>query len=518
MKQINILFKAIMILFIITSLNINSYAQFGNELDFDGVDDYVNTTLPSLFTDLENNNLTVEALVSISETSFSRVLFAQLDDNNLVSLASIDNQLIFYVEVNATTYSKKAEQILTPGQKYHYAASYDATTNEIIVYIDGEIQTTVGIGTTTATIDNVMSIGGNSAGSQCLDGTIDELRIWSDIRTETEISDNKDNELTLPQNDLVAYYKFNQGIANGNNTTITTLFDELNNFDGTLNNFALTGTTSNFVSTSTSPIITTQPTNQSNICVTDNVSFTVVADDTDTYQWQVDEGSGFENIENGSVYTNVTTSTLDISGVTLDMNNYQYRCYLTNAIGNTTSDAAVLTLDSENPVITCIENQTIQLEDGETIYTVSGTEFDPTQSSDNCDFTTSNDFNNEATLDGAELPIGTTTVEWTITDNANNSATCSFDIQVDAAVNGIEALLQNGISIYPNPTNGKLNFEFTKDIFQKISLFDITGKTIIEKTEVSQNTSIDLSGFETGIYIIKLQTDNKILTTKIMKE
>jgi hypothetical protein len=45
---------------------------------------------------------------------------------------------------------------------------------------------------------------------------------------------------------LTAYYKFNQGIADGNNTSITTLTDHAASNNGTLINFARTGTTSNF--------------------------------------------------------------------------------------------------------------------------------------------------------------------------------------------------------------------------------------------------------------------------------
>ena len=48
-----------------------------------------------------------------------------------------------------------------------------------------------------------------------------------------QISSNKDAELTLPQQGLVAYYKFNQGTANGDNTSETTLEDALDTNDGT---------------------------------------------------------------------------------------------------------------------------------------------------------------------------------------------------------------------------------------------------------------------------------------------
>lgn len=78
-------------------------------------------------------------------------------------------------------------------------------------------------------------------------GAIDEVRIWNVVRTAQQISSNKDAELTLPQQGLVAYYKFNQGTANGDNTSETTLEDALDTNDGTLNNFLLSSTSSNWV-------------------------------------------------------------------------------------------------------------------------------------------------------------------------------------------------------------------------------------------------------------------------------
>ncbi len=72
--------------------------------------------------------------------------------------------------------------------------------------------------------------------------------------------------------------------------------------------------------------------------------------------------------------------------------------------------------------------------------------------------------------------------------------------------------------IYPNPTNGIVNLEFTNHNITQIMIYDLTGKTMIEKINIQQNEMLDLSSFVSGIYIIKIQTDNEIFTTKIVKE
>ncbi len=75
----------------------------------------------------------------------------------------------------------------------------------------------------------------------------------------------------------------------------------------------------------------------------------------------------------------------------------------------------------------------------------------------------------------------------------------------------------SNIKLFPNPTNGIINFKFANNNVRKLSISDITGKTIIEKMTIKRNEMIDLSSFERGIYIIKVQTDEKIFNTKIVK-
>lgn len=79
-------------------------------------------------------------------------------------------------------------------------------------------------------------------------GLIDEARFWSTARSASEIATNMNINLTGTEPGLVDYYTFNQGVANGDNTAVATLFDGTTpQNNGTIQNFALTGTTSNFV-------------------------------------------------------------------------------------------------------------------------------------------------------------------------------------------------------------------------------------------------------------------------------
>jgi len=185
-------------------------------------------------------------------------------------------------------------------------------------------------------------------------------------------------------------------------------------------------------------------------------------------QWRIDDimVTGYVvNVNSLDITQNPVAGTI-ISGETNDVT-----LTVTDDAGNTSQVIFnVAVIDNIDPTISCIENQAITLNEGETFYTVQGTEFAPTSTDDNCEVAnTVNDFNNLATLENAQLPIGTTTIVWTVTDIAGNTNFCSFDVTVNAFV-GIETLQQSGISIYPNPTNGIINFEFAENNIQKITI------------------------------------------------
>jgi hypothetical protein len=76
------------------------------------------------------------------------------------------------------------------------------------------------------------------------------------------------------------------------------------------------------------------------------------------------------------------------------------------------------------------------------------------------------------------------------------------------------------IEVFPNPTKGivniKISIERTKLI--ELDIYDLTGKKIQSKkfNNISEiETSVNLSGEKSGIYICKIKTDNKVYVKKI---
>ena len=71
---------------------------------------------------------------------------------------------------------------------------------------------------------------------------------------------------------------------------------------------------------------------------------------------------------------------------------------------------------------------------------------------------------------------------------------------------------ENNVSLYPNPTDGIVNIESTGTM--TISVMNMLGQKVIETT-ATDNANIDLSGFESGIYMVRIETENGIKTEKI---
>ena len=232
-------------------------------------------------------------------------------------------------------------QTLNTSQWYHVALTYDQSNIEI--YLDG-----ISLGTTPITNDpdhtgdgQNLKIGVSETNAGGLAdyflGQIDELRIWDVARTETEIRQKQFETVNGDETGLVAYYRFDQGMADNDNTSpaITILPDyTINQNDGTLQNFGLTGTSSNWVS---STALAGLPFAPSDLIVTETSGTRIDLDWTDNSfnegQFIVERSDG-----NNTNFVQIGTSEAEAPGfadntVTLG-SGYFYRVLAQNASGN----------------------------------------------------------------------------------------------------------------------------------------------------------------------------------------
>ena len=241
-----------------TSLQLHS--QTANKtLRFDGANDYV--TIDALAGPLSNAaNFTIEFQMKAdfnNNTSSPRVnLFAvnpAAPNDNKFSIimgnsgSSQTGQLSVYEAGGSTNYLTSTN-VIGDNNCHHIAYVRKGSIGE--AFIDGVSIGTLAAGTAFSSSDRI-SLGqewDNLSASDFYNGNIDELRVWNAARTPLEIQSNMNSKLTGNEPGLIAYYNFDQGIAAGNNTGITTLNDLTTaNYDGALVNFGLNGNTSNWI-------------------------------------------------------------------------------------------------------------------------------------------------------------------------------------------------------------------------------------------------------------------------------
>jgi hypothetical protein len=169
----------------------------------------------------------------------------------------------------------------------------------------------------------VMGVSQNSGGDvEQYQGSLDEVRIWNIMLTQAQIQTNMSNEMIGNEAGLVAQYTFDQGNAGGDNSFLTTAYDNTSsNNHGTLMNFTLSGgTTANFVTGAT---ITPLPVNFSKFTATNTGKEALL-------QWQTaqEQNSSDFTIErspNGAYDTWTAIGTIPAAGNSSTALNYSFR-------------------------------------------------------------------------------------------------------------------------------------------------------------------------------------------------
>jgi rhodanese-related sulfurtransferase len=136
-----------------------------------------------------------------------------------------------------------------------------------------------------------------------------------------------------------------------------------------------------------------------------------------------------------------------------------------------------------------------------------------------------NDFNSNRKLEGAEdytfsviHSPGYSGDDSTKISLESNGGKLEISIVFkNGIIQGVEKTELEEISIYPNPTKGRLYFKnITASLIEDISVINIAGKIVLNETSVWGNDGIDVSGLPNGIYIIRIKTDQRIVSKKFV--
>jgi len=214
-----------------------NYSNKGYALQFDGLDDYVETSMTNLVNQFQ---ITVEVWIKVGPNyAGDRALVSKYHHNQSGNLddsfyLGIENGLVRWQINSGNSFNILTGNLyITAGNWYHITGTWDGMNQ--IIYINGNARNSTyytGVGPINNTAEPV-SIGKSINGgvpNWFFNGTIDEVRIWNISRTQTEIQANMNQELSGTEAGLIGYWKFNEG--NGNVT-----FDQtLNGNHGILHN------------------------------------------------------------------------------------------------------------------------------------------------------------------------------------------------------------------------------------------------------------------------------------------
>lgn len=317
-------------------------------------------------------------------------------------------------------------------------------------------------------------------------GQLDELKIWKTVRTEEEINSGMNLSLIGDESDLLAYYDFN----------------EVNNLDKVLNNslydFDFNLKAENVANARQNPD-GSAPTKIENVVITNPSCF---------------------ELEDGSLEIEAFTQATSVE--------YSFSDELGLGDDNTLNGLAdgnynILIKDSEG----CYDSLTVELDDGEP-YEVT-LEFNDEYSFFDADISPSASGAQYQWLNcetGNLLSEGVSarfypeeTGEYQVVYVRNENCTYVSDCAPfgDVSINNLNISQQ--LSVFPNPTNGKVNINFDAAIKGAlVSLSDLTGKSI--KTFVLEDEMkrvIDLTSFENGVYFIRVAKGDDSAVYKVIK-
>lgn len=440
----------------------------GNALSFDGTNDYVSAAaLPTVFTDITNNDFTIEFWIKANGSGTQRVMHAQETGTDFTSiLLNASNEVYFYVYEGSNTYSLTSDAGLTSNWT-HVACVWESGTQILSMYVDGVLQVGGAGGSSSNATNNAFALGAKTDGSQVLIGDLDEFRIWDVAKSACEIQGSMNSEFDTLQGSMVVYYQFNEGVAGATNTGVINLPDMSTNYDGTLVNFALTGGSSNWIASGAN--ITAL--NQSAGGVATALSDSICAGSSYNFGGQTLTATGvyYDTLLAQNGCDSVVTLDLVVTAVDITVNVAGY------TLGSAQAGGAYQWLDCDNS-------------------------FAPLAGETNANF---NAVNN-----------GNYAVEVTYNGCVDTSA-CNIIAGIGYEENNLTDL----IKVYPNPTTGVIHLAKDQNIEDLIIIVrSIDGKIVYQTSSGSSSLfSFEIEG-AAGVYFVEIFSDGRSAVYKICKE
>ena len=527
-------------------------------MDFDGVDDYVQTNYSGIS---GNSARTVEAWIKTTAVASGNQQVI-LDYGTAVTSGRFTFNLLWNnairLEVQGNGVSGSIP--VNDGMWHHVAAVYDPTaTDQVSLYVDGVLDVAGNLTVPVNTASGVnVRIGKRVDDAKHFQGSIDEVRFWSVARTQTEIQATKDVEFCTMPSALELYFTMNQAVAGNTNAGENKAYDLAGNANhGTLLNFGLSGTNSNWVGGTT--LATGAQIGTTSVSSCDDFTWSSTGQtysSSGEYYNSTTDLNGCDSLEvmrltitgSNDITTNRTecgSYTWSVNGVTYtETGNYTEE--RTNSNGCLYDHHLSLTI---HPMDTIVENEMMCLPyiwpvTGDTLY-LEGAYEALFISVNGCDSLHKLNLHTwtdiDATLDfgpnylvagppgfqkrwydcstGEMIPGATSDTFYVTTDGTYQALvsdwgfhcpdwTDCFDTQ-QLDVNDHKTL---DFGIYPNPSSNEITIELEAlQPGMTWSVLDIQGRKVKEGLVKSKRQVIDVNNLKSGVYFVLLMGEKAVL-------
>jgi len=224
---------------------------------------------------------------------------------------------------------------------------------------------------------------------------------------------------------------------------------------------------------------------QLELTVNQTYEFTEQAEicDGETYTWRSDDYT-----ESGIYYDSLLTTSGCDSVYKLDLNVFNL------------------------PVVNLGDDQTITTQDS---LTLDAGEFESYLWQDNSTQRT-------YTVIGSDYEPGSHMFWVEVTDSNTCKASDTISVTIEEISGIVSSYRNEGMLLYPNPANDKINVEFTQPAGEKIifEIISIEGQLLLSKTfrNIAKNSKeyIDLNGLSPGVYMVKINVGNHTKTQKLI--